>query len=173
MPYTSHKTESEDLTRLEVILVSENEEKYSAYMELHSNISQVMALFSGFTFSAITILLNQFPDPTQVTAQMTLFILAVMLDLFLFKLLLERETIANCVRIAPPLPKTWSRWARTWTWIEYAGWILLGAVVVFMYFLWYLLYLAFASSVVYALFMFHAFHSVRKPILDFTPWVRK
>jgi len=49
-------------------------------------VSPCCPFFSGFTFSTITILPNQLPDPSSLISQVTLFFLVVLFDLCLFLL---------------------------------------------------------------------------------------
>jgi hypothetical protein len=42
----------------------ENEDVLSAYIEYHSNISNNLALISGFIFTAMVLLLTLLPDPS-------------------------------------------------------------------------------------------------------------
>jgi len=142
-----------------------NEESYSAYMKWQSNYSNVWALFSGFTFTAINIILTQFPNLSDIRAQTTLFILTVLLDTFLFQLYTRRYIIENCVRIGPPLPKTFSAaTSKTLTFLaEHLSWVLLGVAVLLLFLLWNLVYLAAASGVVGILFVIFAYTAYVKP----------
>jgi len=141
-----------------------NDESYPAYMRWQSNYSSTWALFSGFTFTAINIILTQFPNLSDIRAQTTLFILTVLLDTFLFQLYSRRYIIENCVRIAPPLPKTFTAaTSKAQTFLaEHLCWILLGVAVLLIFLLWNLVYLAAASGVVGILFI----------ILTYTTYVR-
>jgi hypothetical protein len=147
-----------------------------AYIEHHSNKSNVYALFSGFTFASITVLLTQLPDPTQIHAQMILFILSVMLDHFLYTLYSERIVLSNCVRVAPPIPEKWHRLQRTAGWEDAISGIIVGLSVVLMFFLWGLLRLALASVIALALIVIRAYINYLKPYFELaekTPWIRK
>jgi hypothetical protein len=70
----------------------EEEEKYAEYVKaLAETRVTMLSLFSGFTFSGITLLLEQLPDPSSFISQLTLFFLVVLFDLCLF--LLAWQTI--------------------------------------------------------------------------------
>jgi hypothetical protein len=59
------------------VKVTENEEKYTEYVKaLDRSRVTMLSLFSGFTFSAITLLLDQLPNPSSFISQLTLFFLA-------------------------------------------------------------------------------------------------
>lgn len=158
--------------------MSENEEEYSAYVQSHSVSSMTWSLFAGFTFVAITVLLTQHPDPSQIPAQITLFIFAFMLFLFLHNLNGSNITIGICIRTAPPLPEKWQSigFKRIQNLFDWIGWILLGYSVVFMYFLWSLYYLALASSALGLLFLILCYIDYIKPSEEYFrkhPWIRK
>ena len=156
--------------------MSMKEEVYSAYLEWQSNYSTTWALFSGFTFTAITILLSQGPDPNQIPVQITLFILTVLLDTFLSQLYTRRAIMENCVRIAPPLPEgTVTRGPLVLLANEF-GWILLGASVVLMFFVWNLIYLTLASGAFGLLTIIFTYYTHTKPFNKFLkehPFIRK
>ncbi len=61
-----------------------DEEHYEDYLNQLSNLSVELSLFSGFTFTTITILLTMLPDPSTILAQVALFFLVVLLDTFIF-----------------------------------------------------------------------------------------
>lgn len=156
----------------------ENEEKFSAYAQTHSNNSMIWALFAGFTFAAITIVLTQHADPSQIPVQMILFIFAFMLFLFLHNLNGANVTVGICVRTTPALPEKWQskEFQRIQNLFDWIGWILLGFSVVFMYLLWNLYYLALASLVVGLLFLALCYIHYIKPSREYfkkQSWTRK
>ncbi len=158
--------------------MSEKEEKYSAYVQYHSIDSMTWSLFSGFAFVAITILLTQHPDPSQASGQMTLFIFAFMLFLFLHNLNGANTTVGICIRTTPPLPEKWQsmKFKRIQSLFDWIGWILLGYSVVFMYLLWSLYYLALASFVLGLLFFTLCHIQYIKPSKEYfkkQPWTRE
>ena len=157
---------------------TEEYEDYQAYTAWQSNYANTWSLFSGFTFTAITILLTQLPDLSQISAQVTLFVLAVMLDQFLFQLYTRDLTLKNCVRVAPQRPKDPLTTTSKPLNFLFAGfsWILLGGSVVLMFFVWNLIYLALASAIVGVLYIIVA-HYLYKPWKQFLAgkvehWVR-
>lgn len=143
------------------------ENDYSAYINYHLGILQTDSLLSGFTFTAITIILAIFPDPSQVRTQIVLFVLGFLLNVFLLYVVQEEYLLANCVRIAPPLPDAWKR---SWSYVyfELIGWTLLSMSVALMFwFLWNLIYLAIVSVIVTTLFIIYAYLTVIKPLHEF------
>ncbi len=72
--------------------VSRDEADYTEYVKCVSGSRVTMlSLLSGFTFSAITVLLFYRSDPSSVLSQITLFFLVILFDLCLF--LLAWQTI--------------------------------------------------------------------------------
>ena len=63
-----------------------NEEHYSDLLTQLSGLSRELSLFCGFTFTTITILVTWLPDPNTFLAQISLFFLSVLFDLFMFLL---------------------------------------------------------------------------------------
>jgi len=153
--------------------VSGNEEKYSAYVQYVSNLSQNWALFSGFTFTAITVLLTLLPDPSQIFAQGTLFSLTALLFVFLFLLLFENTMLTYCVIAAPSLPKVTKIVGDL---LLKVVWYVIGIPIVLMYLLWNLFSLAIAAIVLNAIFIILVHVAIDKPLeKDSTKkeWIRK
>lgn len=141
----------------------ENEEKYTAFMELISNSSQIWSLFCGFTFATIAILITLLPNPSQIMSQATLFFMAFLFDVCLFLILFTQLTSAYLHWISP-MPQGLPRLAlRIHNRLGTLCWILLGIQPILMFLLWNLVYLALASGVVYVLICLLAYFSVFKP----------
>ena len=129
--------------------MTENEEEYTGYVKAvaYSRVT-MLSLFSGFTFSAITILLNQFPDPSSLISQLTLFFLVVLFDLCLFLLAWQTMIMVGTynVRNAPVRAK----WELTvFNLLLCIVFILWGWSVVLMFLLQNLYYLTLVSGVLW------------------------
>lgn len=156
--------------------MSESEEKYSAYMAFYNIVTTVDALFAGFIFTAITLLLTQLPDPTQISMQVTFLFLTMILNVNMYMLSWNTGAVSNCIRLAPELPKAWWRWNKTRTVLTLVSEIGLGLAVSLMFLIWGMIYLALASVLVLALFEIFAYVSITKPYLEELkkkPWIRK
>ena len=66
--------------------MSKNKDDYSDCIAAVSNLSNVRAIMTGFTFIIITLLLIELPDPSQINAQIVLFTLTALVDLFIHTL---------------------------------------------------------------------------------------
>jgi len=156
--------------------MSESEDKYSAYRSFYSIATTAEALFAGFTFAAITVLLTQLPDPTHVSVQGTLLFLTVLLNLFMYGLTWTQAAVSNCIRFAPELPEAWWRWNNARTIVSNTSEIGLRFSVVLMFLIWSMTYLAIASAVTLVLFIIFEYISIHKPyreMLKKKPWIRK
>jgi len=156
--------------------MSESEDKYSAYRSFYSIVTTAEALFAGFTFAAITVLLTQLPDPTRISVQATLLFLTVLLNLFTYGLNWTQAAVSNCIRFAPELPEAWWRWNKARTIVANTSEIGLRFSVVLMFLIWSMTYLAIASAVTLVLFIIFEYISIHKPyreMLKKKPWIRK
>ena len=155
--------------------MSDNEEKYSPYIALQKANLTVFALFSGFIFATIVMVLAQYPNVAQLQAQAALFVLNFMLDLFLYLLLDEQNTLSYCVTVAPQLPPRVLKTLRYRGLLLNGSWILLTMIVPILFLLWNLPYLALASILMSLAWVVLGFLTV-KPYWDFRrehPLVRK
>ncbi len=71
---------------------NDDDDEYTGYVKaVAATRVTMLSLFSGFTFSALTIFLDQLSDPGSFISQLTLFFLVILFDLSLF--LLAWQTI--------------------------------------------------------------------------------
>jgi hypothetical protein len=133
-----------------VIAISENEKDYSDYFQVTANTLNVLVLLSGFTFTAITILLSQYPVLGSLTMQFILFFLASLFFFFMFLMAWFNSMLMKLCRNRPPV----TREVVTFNHLLMSSFHLLQLVVVLMFLIWNLIYLALASGVVLALFVF-------------------
>jgi len=143
--------------------VAADEKDYSDYIKHMSSFNSVASVFAGFTFTILTLLLTQLPDPSSIMSQLTLFFLAVLFDLLAF--LVSWNSINNIYfcRNVPPLTKRLAMF----NWLSVLSYSLLGVPIVLMFLLWNLIYLALALAVVWALFIIATFIFTWKPLMDF------
>ena len=128
--------------------MSANEKNYSSYLAYESLAAHVLALFAGFTFTAITVLITRLPDPSQILAQVTLFFLTFVLHIFQLILCIGIGYLVYCVKDAPQ--ETKGRKIGMYLWI--LGFGVWGFAIVLMFLLWNLIYLASATAILYVLF---------------------
>jgi hypothetical protein len=131
--------------------VTDDEGEYSEYlMDLSKSRVTVLSLLSGFTFTTITILLNQLRDSSSLMAQLTFLFLTAIFNLFLF--LLQWQTIIEIgvYHLRNPPPR--SLWELTvFNLLMLGTFSLWGISLVLIFLLWNLVYLALVSGVVWTL----------------------
>ena len=129
--------------------MTENEKDYTEYVKCVAGSRVTMlSLLSGFTFSAITLLLFYLSDPSSIISQTTLFFLVVLFDLCLF--LLAWQTIIMIgtwnVNITPSRAK-WE--LSVFNLLLIMVFILWGWSVVLMFLIRNLLYLSLISGILW------------------------
>ncbi len=129
--------------------MTESEEEYTEYVKCVAGSRVTMlSLFSGFTFSAITVILFYLSDPSGLIAQFTLFFLVVLFDLCLF--LLAWQTVIMIGTWNVHKPPSRSKWELSvYNLLLMIVFILWGWSVVLMFLLRNLHYLALVSGVVW------------------------
>ena len=129
--------------------MTESEEEYTEYVKCVAGSRVTMlSLFSGFTFSAITVILFYLSDPSSLIAQFTLFFLVVLFDLCLF--LLAWQTVIMIGMWNVHKPPSRSKWELSvYNLLLMIVFILWGWSVVLMFLLRNLHYLALVSGVVW------------------------
>jgi len=131
------------------VRVTESEEKYNEYVKtVAGSRTTMLSLFSGFTFSAITILLNQLSDPNSLISQATLFFLVVLFDLCLFLLAWQTVIVVGTYNVSnAPARGVWE--LTVFNLLLVVVFILWGWSVVLMFLLQNLYNLAMASGVLW------------------------
>ena len=82
-----------------------DEKDYSDYARHLSNVISILALFSGFMFTAYTILITRLQDPSTITAQLTLYTISTFQKIFLSSLMWVSLSADLLCRNLPPIPK--------------------------------------------------------------------
>lgn len=147
--------------------MSNNGKDYSDYIQHRSNVENGILFLAGFTFTAITILLTQLPDPNSLQPQLILLFLAVFFGLLFFVSGFSMvEMIYHCKDI-PPLTRR----------IRFLNALLVlvanlsGFAVSLLFLLWNLTMLAMVSGIIWVfliianiLFVWKPFQEYRKTI---------
>jgi hypothetical protein len=129
--------------------LSIDEKNYSDYIQHLSNVMSIMALTSGFLFTAYTILITALPDPSSITAQSTLLVVSIYLSICTYCLATFAEGSIACCRNTPPLTRNL---AATNLLFLFAGTTSMATAIILMSLLWNLTYLAIAQSIQWALY---------------------
>ena len=141
-----------------------DEKDYSDYMKHLSNLISVMSLFSGFMFTAYTILITRLPDPTNITAQLALYVLSTFLGIFLFILGFFVTMALYSCRNLPPVTK---RTANVNLLFFASTSSAMGIVTTLLSFLWNLTYLASIQIVTWAILSVAVYLYIIKPGLQY------
>ncbi len=120
-------------------------------MHLSQVRARVLSLLSGFTFTAIFILLVQLPDPTSRISQVTLLFLAILFDLFVFLLAWQTTIVINLYKTRAPPPARKGIEIELFNWLMLAGFSLWGVSIILMFLLWNMVVIAVISGVVWIL----------------------
>jgi len=126
-----------------------DKEDYSDYIKHLSNLIGALSLFSGFIFTAYTILITRLPDPSGIIAQFTLYILSLFLNIFLFLISQLNVMVITSCRNVPPLTK---RTAMTNSLYSISIFVAMVIVTSLISLLWNLTYLALVQTVQWILF---------------------
>lgn len=143
------------------------EEFYTYLLNLSRVRASVLSFLAGFTFTVLSIFLNQFPDPTASLSQITLFFLTILFEFFLFLSAWQMTIIISCAPahiVSAAYSDFFKREVATFSWLMLLGLSLLGMSVMLMFLLWNLFYLALASSLVWILFIIATYSIIRKNI---------
>ena len=146
--------------------MSTKEEDYSSWLAYESVAVYAATLLCGFTFTSITILITQLPNPSSFLSQVTLGFLAFMFHMFEFLLFHALFYLRHAVKAVPPEweQRKGERRFAMWLWLlSFTVW---GIALVLMFLLWSLTYLALASGLMYMLFTVLTGIFVWKPMLE-------
>ena len=143
------------------------EELYTYLLNLSRVRASVLSFLSGFTFTVISIFLNQLPDLTSVMSQATLFLLTLVFEFFLFLLAWQMTIVIGCAPariVYAAYGHVFRREVATFSMLMFIGLSLLGMSVMLMFLLWNLIYLALASSIVWIVFLLTSYSIILQNI---------
>ena len=139
--------------------MSQEEEDYSDYSR-HINTSiSGLTVISGFTFTAITLLLTRLDSPSSLRSQLMLLFLVVIF--YLNGFLAEHlgiETLYYCRRVPPQTKKIAVRTA-----LMFLSFGLFGLAIPFMFLLFDLVYLSIVTVVIWLIVLLAILVFVYKP----------
>lgn len=141
-----------------------DESYYSDFLTQLSGLTSELSLFCGFTLTTITILVTRLPDPSAILAQLSLYFLTLLLDLFIF--LLGWVMIMRTI-FCRYLPFKIIRGSRIFNPLLFLCSCLWGVAVILIFFLWDLTYLALASAFTWILFIIISYHFFWKQFREY------
>jgi hypothetical protein len=164
-PIVIHSSAGAQLTRQDqrYAISVESSSDYSDYLKHVSTISGITALFAGFDFTVLTLLLTRLPDPSSVPAQITLYAMSV---LFLILIYLVAWTgmllMYLCRRVPPMTPRL-----RASTVLLFGTHLSVGAPVFLMFFLWKMTVLASVTLLTWIAFAIASYVYLWRPLTRF------
>lgn len=143
--------------------MSIGEKDYSDYINHLSNMGNMYSFLSGFMLTVITVLITQFPDPSSTMAQIVLFFMAVVLDIFAFYMGSFYQRVLYFCKNVP----SYSGRKSLFNILSDSSIILgLGGTTVLLFLLWNLIYLALAQTIAWILTSIAAYKSTFKPYYE-------
>jgi len=144
--------------------LAKDEEEYVGYVKtVAATRATMLSLFSGFTFSTITILPGQLPDPSNLVSQFVFFFLVVLFDLFLFLLAWNTVIVVGTYKVSYA-PERANYELTLFNLVLIVVFVLWGWSVVLIFLLRELYYLALASGVLWAAVIVISLAVMRKTI---------
>ena len=144
-----------------------SEEIYTYFLGLSRARVSVITFLAGFTFTVLGIFLNQLPDPSAPLSQITLFLLTLLFEFFLFLSVWQISIIISCAP-ARIVGEAYSGFFRhetgTFSILMFIGLSVLGMSVMLMFLLWNLLYLAIASCAVWIVVIIASYRIIQQNI---------
>ncbi len=143
--------------------MTHEEEDYSDYSR-HINTSiSGLTLISGFTFTAITLLLTRLDNPSSLHSQLMLLFLVILF--YLNGFIAEHlgvETLYYCKRVPPQTRKIAIRTA-----LMFLSFVLFGLAIPFMFLLFDLVYLSVVTMVIWFFVVLVDLVLVYKPLREY------
>jgi hypothetical protein len=121
------------------------------------------SLLAGFAFTTPTLLITLLPDPIQTLAQVILFCLAVLFDLYLFLVGWNSFTLVYLCKKVPPS----TRQFRIFNYLSLFAYCAFGAMAVLIFLVSKLIYLTLASGVAWIIFIIATYLMLWRPFRRF------
>jgi hypothetical protein len=136
---------------------------YSDYLGQLSNLNRIGALFAGFDFTVVTLLLTQLVDPSRLLAQLVLYAMYVLLlGLIYWVGWTGMLHIYLCRRVPPNSPRL-----KGFAVASFSLYSFICVPLVLMFFLWELPILGGAAFLTWTAFAAASFVYIWKPLKNF------
>jgi hypothetical protein len=129
-----------------------------------SNISRIGALFAGFDFTVVTLLLTRLQDPSSTLAQITLYGMSVLFYVLIFLVGWSGMLHIYLCRRVPPMTPQLGAFAL----LAFGVHILICVPLFLMFFLWQLTALAFITLLTWIAFAAASLVYIWRPLTRFT-----
>jgi hypothetical protein len=128
-----------------------------------STISGITALFAGFDFTVITLLLTRLPDPRSVPAQITLYAMAVLFLVLIFLVAWSGMMLMYLCRRVPPMTPQLLGFSV----VAFGVHLSVCVPVFLMFFLWQLMVLASVTLLTWMAFAITSYVYLWRPLTRF------
>lgn len=136
---------------------------YSDYIGWMHDQSSMYVFICGFTFTILTLLVINLPNPNTVLTQSIMLFITILFDLLLYVILLiGNESLQFCSEI-PPFTKN----LRVCNFLSDLVFVLWGFSVPLIYLLWKIYYLAVISTIIWIVLMVIGNFTVRRPFKQY------
>ncbi len=139
--------------------MSEHEKDFSSYMSWMQGQKNLYTFISGFTFTTLTLLIINLPNPNAIREQLIMLFLTIVFDLLLFLIsLIGVESLQFCKDI-PPYKKSLDLCNN----LSNIVFVLWGFSIPLIYLLWNMIYLAILSTTIWIILMIISNFTIKKP----------
>jgi hypothetical protein len=138
--------------------MSEPEKDYSDFMGWMSNNTNIFIFMGGFTFTILTLLVINLPNPNTVMAQLILLFITIMFDLLLYLILLVGVESLQFCRNVPSFGKR-LKFCSTLSNVVLVLW---GFLVPSVFLLWNMINLAIITTIIWIVFIIINNFTIRK-----------
>jgi hypothetical protein len=129
--------------------MQKSEKDYSTYITWMHNQKNTYAFICGFTFTTITLLIINLPNPNSIISQLIMLFLTIVFDILLYLILLMGvESLQFCMKIPP-----WDKSLKICNTLSVVGFVLWGFTVPLIFLLWELIPLAVVSIIIWIILM--------------------
>ena len=136
---------------------------YSDYLGQLSNLNRIGALFAGFDFTVVTLLLTQLVDPSRLLAQLVLYAMYVLLLALIYWVgWTGMLHVYLCRRVPPNSPRL-----KGFAVLSFALYIFICVPPVLMFFLWELPILGGAALLTWTAFLTASLFYIWRPLKNF------
>jgi len=133
---------------------------YSDYIKHLSNMGSMYAFLSGFMFTAMTLIITRLSDPSIIMAQIVLFFMGVMLNVFIYYMGAFYTNVLVLCKNRPPYSGAKSLFNIV---SDVSIMIGLGGSIILLFLLWGLVYLALAQTAAWIAFAVLVFKTYFEP----------
>jgi hypothetical protein len=143
--------------------IQESEKDYSEYISFISNQKSTYSFICGFTFTTITLLIMNLPNPNSVLSQLIVLFLTIVFDLLLYLIVLMGVESLQFCRNVP----AYRRRMQFCDALSNVGFSLWGFSIPSMFLLWNFISLALVSTIIWIIVLIISYFTARKHFKEY------